>query len=234
MGRLWNHAERKLAYKVVEEIRGERQVRSKDDRAHQQQPTLMQAWASAMSDPTSSTSSRDVDDPDTARIRQQLLGLQEAWSDFGEQGRWAILELLVGSLSTDVRKEMLNMWQQCTGVALSTPPPALLELRINLRKRGFEEPGEERGPKEQDVTDVTQTKRRQAAAEPPPGEGPTRGAEETEEKPDVHDEMEEAWRQQYEEMKNEEEMMDLEAYEEQLAIEAQEEYDREQLERSDW
>ena len=227
----------------------------------------MQSWANAVSDPTSSTSSGDVDVPDTAHIRQQLLGLQEAWSDFGEQGRWAILELLVGSLSTEVlQRNAQHVAAVYAGLAETKPPPALLELRINLRRKDLEQPdGERRGERSQKEQEATQTKSRRVVAKAPgedstgvmdetekkpgireetkeaksgpiaTGEAPTRRGAEMEENQGCHDQMEEAWRQQYEEMKNEETMMDLalhEAYEEQLAMEAQEAFEREQVERN--
>ena len=92
LGSLSNCGESKAAQKALRQIRGLRQAPQKE-RADEGQQTLMQAWDRAVRKPSRATSSRDIDDPNTAYVRQQLLGLQESWPDFGKQGRWAIMEV---------------------------------------------------------------------------------------------------------------------------------------------
>ena len=142
LGSMTSRDECKVAQQALRQLREMRQGH-KSDRGAGRQQTLMQAWAKAVGDPMGATSSRDLDDPDTAYIRHQLLGLREGWKEFGEQGRWAIVELLVGSLSAEVlQRNAQYVAAVYAGVAEDIPPPALLELRINLRKRGLDGQGE--------------------------------------------------------------------------------------------
>ena len=119
---LSSRGEGRAAQKALHQIREMRQPQ-KNERADVGQQTLMQAWSRAVLDPSHSTSSRDIDDPSTAHVRQQLLGLQESWPDFGEQGRRAIMELLVSSLSEAVlQRNAQHIAAVYAGVSEDTPP----------------------------------------------------------------------------------------------------------------
>ena len=260
LGSLSNRGESKAAQKALHQIREMRQA-PQNERADVGQQALMQAWDRAVRDPSHSTSSKDIDDPDTAHVRQQLLGLQEGWPDFGEQGRWAIMELLVSSLSEAVlQRNAQHVAAVYAGVAEDTPPPALLELRIHLRKRSMEEPqdgeqgqarnsrvarkqrleeekqsahdnGKQTSEGKQQVGESQEERRPKQQSEEAVKnkEGQTTRERDTEETEADTEGEEERCRRQYEEMQREEEVMHIamyEAYEEQMAIEAEEAWER--------
>ena len=172
------------------------------------------------------------------------------------------MELLVSSLSEAVlQRNAQHVAAVYAGVAEDAPPPALLELRIHLRKRSLEEPRdgeqgqasnsqmarkqrleEEKQSAKRDNGKQTSEREQQAwenqeeqhskeqsdaAVKNKEGQRTTEG--DTEETgADTEGEVEQC-RRQYEEMQQEEEIMNIamyEAYEEQMAVEAEEAWER--------
>ena len=77
LGSMTSRDECKAAQQALHQLREMRQGH-KSDRGAVRQQTLMQAWAKAVRDPTGATSSRDLDDPDTAHIRHRLERVRRA------------------------------------------------------------------------------------------------------------------------------------------------------------
>ena len=153
------------------------------------------------------------------------------------------MELLVSCLDAGVLQQNAPYVAAVyAAIAEPAPPQTLLDLRISLRKRSLERPDDaehQEGDRPGDVEAAEGTETRVKQRKTDQGHdqaGQSQRPDDSEEaiRKELREEEQAECRQQHEDMQNEEAMMDIalhEAYEEELVMEAYEEWEKGQREK---